>query len=369
MTIKAFMLGHVRALSRHCKVSIAVNSATHDLKNIDDLHVNLFHIPLEREISPFKDLRALLALFLLFRAEKFDVIHSISPKAGLLSMIAGFMARVPHRIHIFTGQVWVTRKGIGRSLLKMLDRLTAMLATNVLVDSPSQREFLLSEKIVTEEKSESLAQGSVGGVDSRLFSLNLGLRKKIRSEIGATEKSIVFLFLGRLNRDKGVLDLAHAFSTVASDYSEAHLMIVGPDEGGMGSEIERICSTVVQRLHFVSYTDKPEIYISASDVFCLPSYREGFGNVIIEAASVGIPAIGSDIYGIRDAISSGETGLLHKPGDIQDISEKMTLLLKNPNVKKEMGKAAQKRAVNCFSNDALEQSMVDFYREVFGEVL
>ncbi len=370
MTIKAFMLGHIRSLSRYYRVSVAVNAVDDTLADIleqNEIRAEVYKIPLVRQISPIRDIQALFALFRLFRRCRFDVVHSISPKAGLLCAMAGWMARIPHRVHIYTGQVWATKKGLQRWLLKMLDRLTGTLATNILVDSPSQRSFLLSENVIREERSISLADGSVGGVDTDRFGPDEMAREKVREELGIGGGGTVFLFLGRLNRDKGVTDLALAFSKIAGAYPDIWLLIVGPDEKGMLEMIKNICEGFRDRIRYVPYTDTPESYMAAADVFCLPSYREGFGNVIIEAASVGVPSIGSDIYGIRDAIKAGETGLLHTAGDANEIAEKMKLLIENDDLRREMGMRARKRAMDSFSNDRLENSLVEFYGDMMRE--
>ena len=167
---------------------------------------------IERDIAPLKDLIALWQMTRELRRGRFDLVHSVTPKAGLLAMVGGFLAGVPHRIHTFTGQVWATRRGLGRFVLKNMDRLTALTATRVLVDSPSQRDFLLLQGVVKADKSMVLGEGSIGGVDLQRFRPDPEIRKAVRTQLGVDDSVPLLLFVGRLKRDKGILDLAKAYA-------------------------------------------------------------------------------------------------------------------------------------------------------------
>jgi glycosyltransferase involved in cell wall biosynthesis len=277
-------------------------------------------------------------------------------------MIAGRFAGIPVRIHSFTGQVWATRKGIMRLLLKNMDRLLAFFTTHILVDSHSQREFLLAEKVVSRDKSDVLANGSISGVDTGRFCSNPSERANIRKKLNMNDNDMVFLFLGRLNRDKGIIDLAQAFAVLCANYDNVHLLIVGPDEENMKPLINKICQSCAKKVHFVDYTNTPEHYMATADVFCLPSYREGFGSVIIEAASTGIPAIASRIYGITDAIEEEVTGLLHDAGDINQLTGAMKQLIDNPILRKVMGENARIRACRDFLKEKITAALLDYYQ-------
>lgn len=368
MTVKVFLLGYIEALGLEHDVHVVVNTV--DPGFLGNLGVTASTIPvaIERKIHPLKDIAALLRLYVLFRKNRFDVVHSVTPKAGLLAMIAAAMAAVPIRIHTFTGQVWATRSGISRWLLKQLDILIASLATHVLVDSNSQRRFLIEEHVIQAGKSAVLANGSICGADITRFRPNPQARLEVRNKFNIRDSDVVFLYLGRLNPDKGVLDLAEAFAKVASECANVHLMVVGPDEGGMQRMMSNICETWLDRLHFVPYTSSPESYMAASDVFCLPSYREGFGNVIIEAACAGLPAIGSDIYGITDAIEANAGGLLFKAGDVNALASRMLRLSEAPGLRNSLGENAKLRAMRDFSQEKVIEAVVKFYDELLGEI-
>ncbi|HOS60087.1 MAG TPA: glycosyltransferase family 4 protein [Syntrophorhabdaceae bacterium] len=363
-TVKVFLVDHIKAISQFFSVDIAVNTPNKSFLKPFDVDVPVVQIGIKREISIFSDAKTVIELYALFRRKRYDIVHSVTPKAGLLSMIAGYLANVPVRIHIFTGQVWVTRKGLSRWFLKTLDRILVLCATHILVDSRSQRDFLIEQGIVSNKKSSVLADGSICGVDTDKFSPNVEARKRIRKEYGISESDVVFLYLGRLNRDKGLLDLAHSFNEVCSKYDNTHLVIVGPDEQGVGEEVESICASCKQKVHIAGYTDVPEQYFASADVFCLPSYREGFGVVIIQAASAGIPSIGTKIYGVVDTIEDGKTGLLYHPRDVDGLTSKMIEMIKRPDLRKMMGTNARIRASEKFSKGIATKALVDYYKSL-----
>jgi glycosyltransferase involved in cell wall biosynthesis len=307
------------------------------------------------------DLAAWWSLYKLFRKMQFDLVHSVTPKAGLLAMTAARIAGISSRIHVFTGQIWVTQRGVMRRLLKVMDRVIARSATLVLVDSHSQREFLLSEKIVTEADSLVLGDGSISGVNLERFRQDMAVRREARADLGIEERQVLILFLGRIKRDKGVLDLAQAFVDLQKKIPEVVLVLVGPDEDGLRAEIEEILSGRHQSLHMVPYTSYPEQILAAADIFCLPSYREGFGSVVIEAGACGVPTVGSRIYGVTDSVVDGETGLLFTAGDIAGLEEALERLAGNDVLCAQMGLAAKERAKTLFPQSRITGELLSLY--------
>lgn len=361
MTAKAFLLDHLRALSATFDVSLVANTGDLALLKAAGIPGKVLPAPIARQISLWQDLRALAALVRIFRAGRFAAVQSVTPKAGLLAMCAAAIVRVPLRTHIFTGQVWATRKGPMRILLKNLDRLTARLATVVLADSHSQREFLISERVVAAARISVLGQGSICGVDLKRFRPDPEARVMVRQSLTIPLESPVFLFLGRLNRDKGVLDLALAFAQHASRATGSHLMLVGSDEEELEATIRSACGSSAGRLRFVGLTSTPERYLAAADVLVLPSYREGFGSVVIEAAATGIPALVSRIYGLTDAVVPEATGLLHSPGDWNAIAAGMDLLARDRPLRERLGRQARTRAELEFAKERVVDDLVRFY--------
>ena len=362
MSVVVFMLPHLKAMRTLFTLQVMANTRETDLLQQRGLDISVECAPVEREIRPLADLKALWWLYKRFRVEQPAAIHTLTPKAGLLGMTAAWVARVPLRVHTFTGQVWVTRQGPMRWVLKVADKCIAALATDILVDSPSQREFLIKEGVVSASRSLVLGAGSICGVDTQRFIPDLSVRQIVRDELGAADDALVCLYLGRLNRDKGVLDLAAAFAQVAVNNPNVELWVVGPDEDDMFTEMQKLMFTVSHKVKRVGYTNKPERFMQAADLFCLPSYREGFGSSVIEAAACGVPALASRIYGLTDAVVEGQTGWLHKAGDVKDLTEKLNSLLLNKAELISKGIQARNNSVNLFEQIKITSEMKMFYR-------
>ena len=362
-TANAFLSQHILALARKHSVSIALNGAAQDLRaELRQTPIHRFCIV--RKIAPFRDLIALISLWNLFRRERFDVIHSMSPKAGLLASVAGFLAGVPVRIHWFTGQVWATKRGLMRILLKTMDKITSRCATDLLSDSHSQAKFLTTEKVTSAGKIQVLASGSTCGVDILRFHPDLKTRNKIRAAHGIPIEATIALFVGRMQPEKGIWELCAAFLAAAQSCPDLHLMLVGPDEAGMKKYIQAELAEVSKNLHWVGLTDRPEDYMAASDFLVIPSYREGFGAVVIEAAACGIPSIGTNIYGLSDAIIDGETGSLIPVGSAKALEAAILRLSVDVVRRRKMGECALTRVLKYFRQDMLVEALLKYYERI-----
>jgi glycosyltransferase involved in cell wall biosynthesis len=362
MSVVVFMLPHLRVLQSNWRLQVLANTLEADLLQRRGLDVPVEFAPVERQILPWADIKALWFLYKKFKAECPIVVHTLTPKAGLLGMCAAWLARVPVRVHTFTGQVWVTRQGPMRWMLKAADQCIAALATDVLVDSPSQRRFLIQEGVVSDQGSAVLGEGSICGVDTQRFSPSLLVRDQVRAEMGSDIDALVCLYLGRLNRDKGVLDLAAAFAQVANKHPKAQLWVVGPDEDDMFSQMQNIMGMCSQQVRRLGYTNEPERFMQAADLFCLPSYREGFGSSVIEAAACGVPALASRIYGLTDAVVEGQTGWMHEAGNVQDLAAQLNALLQAPTQLQCRGEAARANVERVFEQSLITNAMVTFYK-------
>jgi glycosyltransferase involved in cell wall biosynthesis len=358
MTVNVFLQNHFVLLSKNYDIYLVANFSTFAFKNIPSIK-ETFNLKIDRKINIFNDFITTYKLINYLRINKFDAVHTITPKAGLIGMIASFICNTQFRIHIFTGQVWHTKKGFYKYFLMLFDRLIVRLSTNILVDGNSQRKFLISNKIVAEEKSMVLGPGSISGVDIYKFSPDKSKKQMLRVELGLDQDNVVFSFLGRLNFEKGIIDLVHSFIELSEQYKNISLVVIGVDEDNLISFINDKFD--VSNIVFVKECDKPEDYLQVSDIFCLPSYREGFGTSILEASSLELPIIASDTYGLLDTVLVNETGLRHKSGSIEDLKSKMEFLLLNKSIRESFGKNGRQFVLNNFSSDSISLEWLSFY--------
>lgn len=324
-------------------------------------------IDIPRSISPWRDLIALIRLYRFFRRERIQIAHSTTPKAGLLTALAAFLAGVPVRLHTFTGQPWVTMRGIKRWLARAGDKLIGRLNTRCYTDSASQRQYLLAQGILDERRLFVIGAGSLAGVDMRRFDrdrFNEAQCAALRQSLGIPQEAPVLLFVGRITVDKGVHELLQAYAAIKAAGSAAHLVFVGrfDTESGVAGSISRDDIVRLPDTHLVGYTECPEAYVSMADILCLPSYREGFGTVVIEAAAMGVPTVGTNIYGLSDAVEQGETGLLVAPQDAEELAQALQRLLDDGSLRSKMGAAARQRASAAFDSDKVSALVVDEYR-------
>lgn len=366
LTVKAFLMPYLTALGELYDVTVVCAGDDPGLQRFLPRGVSFQPLDIRRAIDPVRDLKALVALVRLMRSGRFAMVHSVTPKAGLLAQIASRWCGIGVRLHMFTGQVWVTKAGVFRLVLKSLDRLIAASATHLLADSASQRAFLVEEKVVAPKKIRVLGAGSISGVDLQRFRPDPVVRQRVRSSLGYTDSDVLALFVGRLNRDKGVLDLVKAFARVSDKVPKLALLLVGPDEEMLGPEIELAVGGGA-RLKLLGGTACPEEFMAASDFFCLPSYREGFGSVVIEAAACGLPAIASAIYGLTDAVEDGRSGFLHPPHDVNSIATLLERFAIDTELREEMGGYARRRAINQFSTEVVVAAQIDFVNALLAE--
>ena len=357
--ITAFLANHLRELSKLYELTIITNTSDPDLLSEIRVDANLIQIKFSRKISLGTDLYCLIKLAQIFMKNRFVSIHSITPKAGLLAMLAARICLIPTRIHKFTGQVWVTDTGLKRAFLKFLDKLIGKMTTHNLIDSPSQRDFLIKESVLSPAKALVFGSGSVAGVDLKKFKSNKHLGSEMRKHLHIPKDGFVYLFLGLLVEDKGVLDLVKAFSKIKD--LNAYLVFVGSDEEKLSAHILSICAHKTKHIRVLGFSKEPYKYLASANVLCLPSYREGFGNVIIEAAAMGVPAIASNIYGITDAIQLNKTGLLHEPRDILGIKIAMESLFHKPLLLNKLKQAAKRRVVDKFDANKITDHWLKFY--------
>lgn len=359
----SFLRDHMAALQKEYKVHYVCNES--DINNIKVPYDAYHCVNIQRTISLIQDLKALWQLYRYFRVEKFDAVHSVTPKAGLLTSIAAFFALVPVRIHIYTGQVWANKKGPMRLLLKTMDRMIALFDNHILVDGEGQRQFLIRNKVISAQKSQVLGSGSICGVNLERFNPSEEVRVDKRRELGIDDSNTVFVFMGRLNHDKGVYELLSAYNRIASEREDVYLLFFGHDEENVSATFS-LYPDVKPGSNFCYYgaTPEPHKMLQAGDVFVLPTYREGFGSSVIEASALGLPVICSDAYGVMDAMVDDVTGLRCKVGDSESLYSAMVKLADDKNLQKVLGKNGRDRVIQEFNGADVTCNWVQFYAEI-----
>ncbi len=360
LTVTSFLKGPIEELSKSFHIYLIANFYNIDSNILNDLPLKgVYSFEIVRKISVFRDFSCLLKLIHFFYKNKFDAIHSVSPKAGLLGTLAGFVSFIPVRIHTFTGQVWHTKKGITKIVLKNIDRLIVACATKILVDGRSQISFLKKNQIIR-DKGLVLGNGSISGVEIKKFSPSKSVRVNSRKKLKISNDEWVFMFLGRLNKDKGVIDLIKSFNLIDKKKYNCCLYLVGNDE----DNIKKRFGPISQKVYFLPHKKKPEKIIQISDTFCMPSYREGFGVSVIEASALEKPIICSNTYGLEDTVINGKTGLKFPVGNILKLKDLLEYSLDNKIKMKKMGKEGRKYVKRNFDEKYLINAWKEFYRRI-----
>lgn len=365
-TAIAFLKEHIALLSKFYDVYLAGKFNDMELleakKQLDIVECE--SVPVFRGISIVNDIKGAWQLHKYFLKKRFAVVHSVTPKAGLLCAIAGKMAGITHRVHIFTGQVWYTKKGLLRWVLVLLDKLIVLLDTHILVDGQSQRCFLIEKGVLKKTNSSVLGRGSISGVNIDRFQPSKSTRQSLRIKNGV-EGKIVFAFLGRLNNDKGIRELFEAFSVLYEGNKNVYLFLIGWDEENI-IELALRLYNLQPGVNFTYYgpTPTPEEVLQLADVFCLPSFREGFGTSVLEASCLGIPVICSDTYGLMDAMIDNVTGLRHKTGDSKSLLGQMKRLAQDKSLRERMGESGRLNVYQNFSAASISQAWLDFYQGI-----
>ncbi|CAN6959970.1 Glycosyl transferase family 1 domain-containing protein [Psychrobacter okhotskensis] len=361
MTFKAFYKNHIEKLQEKYDVTLIANFEQPEpiFDGVKQIALNL-----ERKPSVFSDLKSLKEMIKIFRTEKFILVHSTTPKAGFITQIAGFLTGTKFRLHIFTGQVWASQSGLKRQALKKVDVAIASLATHLLADSESQVEFLIKESIPVKSKIKVLGNGSISGVDLNKFTPKDS--NDLKGNLNLKDKVFIFLFIGRLNKDKGIFDLIESFEIVHSRHPQAALLIVGSDEENILPFIQNH-ALYNKSIFYHEATPQPQDFMAMADVLCLPSYREGFGTVIIEASACGTPSIGSRIYGLSDAIEDGKSGYLFTVGSVEDLAEKMIFSIENTKKLQEVSKYGMQRVQEEFSDGLSSELLLGYYHSILAD--
>lgn len=326
--------------------------------------IKVIEVPMERHISLIKDLLSFKNLVFIFRKEKPRMVHSMTPKAGLLCMIASYITHVPIRVHTFTGLVWPTAKGLTRRILMFTDWLTCACATHIIPEGDGVLNDL--HKHITKKPMKVLGYGNVRGVDMTRFSK--------RDEVLNLSESLIkntvftFIFVGRIVGDKGINELIEAFLELLKVHNNIRLFLVGNYEQDLDPILkltkDRIDSTPEIKSVGPKFGDELLAYYASSDCFVFPSYREGFPNTVMEAGAMDLPSIVTDTNGSREIIENGKNGVIIPSKDVDSLYKAMRQMIEDKDAYNTMVANARPMIESRFEQSFVRKCLLDFYEEI-----
>ena len=362
ISIEKLLENQPRFFSEYFNITLVSSDEERLAKVASDQGVQYFPLEITRKITPLQDLRCLVRLVRFLRQEKPHFVHSHTPKAGIIGMLAAYIAGVPVRMHTVAGLPLMEATGVKRWVLNTVERITYFCSTHVYPNSRGLETFILQNKFCIPKKTKVLGSGSSNGIDTSYFDpeqVTQAQQVALKSELSIEPKDFVFCFVGRLVKDKGVNELIDAFIQISKKHHNAKLLIVGHTEADLDPLFPKTLHNIEfkERIIEVGFQKDIRPYLAIADLFIFPSYREGFPNVILQANAMGVPCIVSDINGCNELIKQGENGLIVPTKNSKILKEQMELLLENPNYLK-----ASKAEIRNFIR-------LNFEREVFWELL
>jgi len=366
MSLSILLRGQLRFMSQYFDV-LAISSPGAELNEVGNVEgVKTVAIHMTRTISPIRDLIALYKLTRLLKAQNPDIVHTHTPKAGLLGMLAAWLAKVPKRYHTVAGLPLLETSGLKYKLLAFTERITYACATRVYPNSHQLSKIIADNKWCEHGKLKVLGNGSSNGIDTRYFSINDDIRyaaARIRQEFDIANDDFVFLFIGRIVRQKGIDELVTAFQKLASNGAKVKLLLVGPFEDeldpvspGTRKLIETNTGIIV-----TGFQMDVRPYIAASNALVFPSYREGFPNVPMQAGCLGIPCIVSNINGCNEIIIHNKNGLIVPAKEVDALYEAMKLLITDKAIYLSLMANARQMIVDRFDQQVMWDLLLKEY--------
>lgn len=367
VSLSTFFAGQPRFLARHFDVTLVTSSGPEvpQIEAAEGLGVRI--VEMTRQIAPGRDLVALRELLAVMREVRPDLVHSYTPKAGLLAMLAARAAGVPHRFHTVQGMPLVSASGPKRLILNATERATYLAATRIFSVSHSLCELIPGT--IPRRPPAVIGAGSVNGIDSRRFApgvVSAAERGQLRARLGIPAADRVAVFVGRLVADKGVTELLHAFDALAN--SATTLVLVGGEEPDL-DPLPQATRELMHRhpkVRLAGWVSDVRPYLAISDVLVLPSYREGFGMVLAEAGAMGVPVIATDIPGCRDVVRDGVNGLLVPPRDSAALTDALGRVLGDDLLRATLAGQARSSMLERYDQPAFHAAILELYRETLG---
>lgn len=355
ITIESFLKPHILRLKENYDITVLTKFISLNKFKIDGVKTK--NINIYRNINIINDIKIFFLILNFLKIKKFDLIFTITPKAGLVGMLSSFIQRVPNRIHIFTGQVWSTKKYLLRHTLKIFDKLISLLATEILCDSKSQRSYLYKNSF--KKKIKIVHNGSICGVDTNKFKPNITLRKKIRKKYNILNSDIVFLYVGRINEEKGIYNIIDISKKLYNQNNTIKFIFVGKHED---KKLKYIISQT-KNIYFINHSKNIHQYFQLADIYITSSYREGFGISVAQAMSCCLPVIGPSIYGLKDLLLNNKNSLTFDLKDINKLLLNCKKLVEDKKLRIKLGSNARKNIQKNYEEDQVINAFIKFFKK------
>ena len=334
-----------------------------------DNGVATYHIKLTRKITPLADLKSLYKLYRFLKKEKPLIVHTHTPKAGIVGMAAAYFAKVPLRLHTVAGLPLMEAKGIKRKILNTVEVLTYKCASNVYPNSKGLYDFIISEKFAKPIKLKILGKGSSNGIDTTYFDPALFTKDILdakKASFGIAQNNFVFVFVGRLVKDKGINEMVASFQAIQKKHPKTTLLLVGPFENDLNPLQDKTTKAIESNSNIIhtGYQEDVRPFLALSNVLVFPSYREGFPNVVLQAGAMGLPSIVSNINGCNEIIKDHHNGILIPVKDQHAIYNAMLELLENKTLYKSLATNARIAITENYSRDEMWQFLLKEYRNL-----
>ena len=369
ISLEKLLENQLRFMNRFFEVT-AVSSDDHRLQQFGkEQDVDTFHVDLTRKITPIKDLKAVVKLYKFLKKEKPSIVHTHTPKAGIVGMLASKLAGVPIRMHTVAGLPLMQTSGVKRTVLNTVEKLTYYCATNVYPNSKGLKEFIFNKKLISERKLKILGNGSSNGIDTKHFSPSQVSdleKRQLRTDLNISKNDFVFVFVGRLVGDKGINELVQAFTKMSKTHTNSKLLLVGPLETDLAPLLPNTLNEIKMNdaIIYTGFQTDVRPYLAISDVLVFPSYREGFPNVVMQAGAMGLPSIVTDINGCNEIIQPDVNGILIPVKDIQAIYKAMEELINDKSYYNKLQNKSRQIIVSRYSQAELWNALLKEYNHL-----
>lgn len=369
LSLEKLLEGQLAFMKNHFEV-IAVSAEKDRLEKFgQEEGVRIFHLELTRKITPIKDIAAVFKLYQFLKKEKPTIVHTHTPKAGIVGMMAAWLAGIPHRLHTVAGLPLMEATGFKRKVLNVVEKITYSCATNVYPNSRGLYNFIVSEKFAKHSKLSIIGKGSSNGIDTSYFDpsiISAVDKALLKEKLKIPQNNFTFIFVGRLVKDKGINELVQAFIKLSYSNKNVSLLLVGPFEHDLDPLSKETVDHIETNgaIYAVGYQDNVRPYFAIADALVFPSYREGFPNVVMQAGAMDLPAIVTDINGCNEIIEHGKNGLIIPPKNVGELFAAMEKLLDEPILFANLKKEARQNIERKYKREFVWEALLKEYKKL-----